>query len=129
MNKQDLETFRNSVLRSIVNTLGVKRNVIIISLANSWQHEMVKARICYELQKQGMHYITEPRVFIKHRKEARPDILILDTAMAVEILVSETEDEVKYKTRNYPDTIQVVSVKAWSDLFDGTYQIIKQKLL
>ena len=61
MNQQDLARYRNDII-SYVKIYPVKRNVINLNTHNSVEHEMIKSRICYELQKQVKHYVTEARM-------------------------------------------------------------------
>ena len=125
MNQEQLGKLRNDVLRHCIRHLSYKRNVINLNTGNTVQHEQIKFRICYELQKQGIHYITEARMGNK----AIADILVLDKSQIIEILVSESEDEVKYKVRKYPEGIEIVSVRSWEEYETGHYKIVKQKLI
>lgn len=128
MNKENLFKLRNEIQSKVVHRLGVKRNVINLNTHNSWQHELIKCRICFEIKKQGKHFITEAPMG-SDRGRGICDILNLDDAQAIEIRVSETEDQLKHKIRKYPDYIEVVSVKDWESLFNGNYQVVKQKLI
>ena len=125
LNKNGLLEFRNSIKARLVRTLGVKENIVIFNTHNSWQHELIKARICFELQKQGKRYITE----LKMGGKGIADIVILDDATIIEILVSETLEQAEYKVRKYPDLVQVVAVRSHEDYFTDQYRIIKEKLI
>jgi len=129
MNQQELNYFRNSIQRKVIRKLTVKRNVINLNTHNSWKHEMIKCRIAYELQKLNKQFITEAPISSNKHQSNIVDVLNLDDAQAIEILVSETEQELEWKMRNVPDCLEVVAVKDWNDLFDGHYKIIKHSLL
>ena len=117
--------YRNDII-SYVKIYPVKRNVINLNTHNSVEHEMTKARICYELQKQGKHYVTEARMN-STKRNCIADILILDTAEIIEILVSETEDEVKEKVEKYPKGLDILSVTDWQDYFEGKHKVVREK--
>jgi len=125
MNQDQLGKFRNDVLRHCIKSLSCKRNVININTGNTVHHEQTKFRICYELQKQGIHYVTEARMGNK----GVADILVLDKAQIIEILASETEDEVKNKVKKYPSEIEIVSVRGWEEYMTDNYTVVKQKLI
>ena len=126
MNKLDLFKFRNQIA-SYVKSFHVKRNVINLNVHNSWQHELVKTRICYHLKKEGKHFITEVPLQSNMKKDCYADILVLDTAQIIEVMVSETLEQVKFKTRKYPKNLEILAVNDWSDYFEGRYEVIRIK--
>ena len=86
---------------------------------------MVKARLCFELQKTGVKYITEAP--LNGRKgEGKADILILDTAEVIEILVSEKINEAEHKTIKYPEELSILAVSDWEAYFNGSYKNIRK---
>ncbi len=125
MNQQDLARYRNDII-SYVKIYPVKRNVINLNTHNSWLHESIKCRVCYELQKQGKHYVTEARMN-STKRNCIADILILDTAEVIEILVSETQEEVKEKVIKYPKGLDILSVTDAEQYFNGNYKVVREK--
>jgi hypothetical protein len=109
VNKLELQRFRNYCARQLTKHT-VKRNVVYFNTHNSLHHEMLKARICYELQKYGFHYVTEAPL-----KEGVADILILDLGMIIEITVSETEKRLKQKIKKYPDKFEVIPIRSFKE--------------
>ena len=110
MNQADKMRYRNEII-SYVKMYPVKRNIINLNTHNSVEHEMIKSRICFELKKQNVHFVTEAKMIAdKNKGLGIADILILDTAQVIEILVSETEQEARVKVAKYPEGLEVVSV-------------------
>ena len=128
MNKENLLRFRNETA-SYAQCYNVKRNVVNLNSHNSEKHEMIKCRICYELKKQGIHFITEATMIRDKNKGCIADILILDTAEVIEILVSETEEKARIKVQKYPDCLEVLSVTDSKEYFTGNYKILKRKMI
>jgi len=130
MNQQEKMKFRYEIQSRVIKRLAIKRNVVNLNTHNTWQHEQIKCRIAYELQKLSKEYFTEAPVGTNFGRETNKiDVLCLDDAQAIEIRVSETEDELKWKSRKIPDCLEVISVTDWSDLFEGRYKVIKPRLL
>ena len=129
MNQNDLRVFRNDIKRKVITHVSVKENVVLLDSGNSWQHEQIKTRICYELQKLGKKYITECPVPKIGGSKNKIDILILDDAQGIEIMVSETEEQLTRKVSKCPDCIEIIGVRNWTDVFDETYKVIKPRLL
>src|SRR3990167_7367651 len=122
MNKLNLQKFRNDVMR-FVDSNGRKRDCVNLNTHNSLLHELIKFRMCFELQKRGIQYISEAK-FTNQR--GITDILILDFAQAVEIMVSETKEQLEYKVKKYPSELEVIAVKDWESFFNNDYQAIKR---
>ena len=125
MNQQELQKQRNDA-SSFVKNYHTKRNVIYLNTHNSIQHELTKTRICYELQRQGKHFITEAK--LDYGKKGIADILILDTREIIEVMVSETRDQVEYKTKKYPTKYTIIAVNGWEDYFNGNYELIRSEV-
>ncbi len=62
-----------------------------------------------------------------HGKNLYADILILDDGMIIEVMVSETLEQVKYKTQKYPRNLDIIAVTDWSEYFEGKYTLIRVK--
>ncbi len=129
MNQENLHKYRNKIEIAVVKRLSIKRNVVNLNTHNSWQHEMIKTRICYELQKLGKHFITEAPLSFKGREGTKADILVLDDAQAIEVMVSETEQQLQYKSSKYPACLEVIGVRDWEDAFVGKYLLIKRGII
>lgn len=74
--------------------LPCRWNVILISTANSWEHECEKCRICYLIRKAKETFITE--AFIGSDKI---DIINLTTGEEIEIVKTHGFDKAKAKGR------------------------------
>jgi len=100
MNKQYLLRKRNDAMREIrhSNKVGSHRNCIRINVNNSFEHEVAKLRICYELIKEGKEIITEA-IF---NNGTRADIVVLDDYKIIEVLYSESEEACLEKAKSYP---------------------------
>lgn len=78
------------------------KNAIYFSPANSIQHELKKAEICYNLQKEGKQFITEA---VENRTGLRRDIVCLDDQ---EIFEVETD---KSRAKRHASNINVIMVE------------------
>ncbi len=125
MNNLNKLKYRNQVA-SYVKSFHIKRNIVNLNVHNSWEHELIKCRICFELKKQDVHFVTEAPMESSKRK-CIADILVLDTAQAIEIRVSETLKELKEKTKKFPKILEIVSVTDHEQYFNGEYQVIREK--
>ncbi len=126
MNKIDLLKYRNQVA-SYVRSFHIKRNVVNINAHNSIEHEKIKFEICYRLKSEGQHFFTEAPICGSGNKKGYADIVILDTGTIIEILVSETEEQVKKKVEKYPRMMEIVSVTDSEQYFSGNYKLIREK--
>jgi hypothetical protein len=82
-------------------------NSVAINSGNTFQHELMKFKVAYDLVKEGRTIATE--LFLLNG--ARPDVIVLDlpTPMVYEIIQSESEEHAIKKTdRYYGMKIQVV---------------------
>ena len=122
MNKLNMQKFRNDVARCI-DFNGRKRDCVNLNTHNSLLHELIKFRICFELQKRGIQYISEAK-FTSQR--GITDILILDFAQALEIMVSETKEQLEYKVKKYPSELEIIAVKDWEEYFSENYEVVKR---
>lgn len=127
MNQEELLKFRNDCSR-YVSFASLKRNVINLNVHNSLQHELIKFRICYELRKQEKEFITEAHLKgDSHGNKGIVDILVLDTAQIIEIMVSEKLNNLEWKSRKYPDFFEIIAVKNWQEYFNENYKVIKER--
>ena len=109
MNNMDLMRKRNDAMRKIrmSNKVGSHRNCIRINVNNSFEHEITKLRICYDLIKSGKEVFTEA-IF---DNGSRADILVLDDHKVIEVLCSEKEKDCLEKANKYPDLFSLEMVK------------------
>ena len=71
-----------------------------------------------------MDFITEAS-FRNYRGKA--DILVLDEAKVIEIMVSEKLNNVEWKSRKYPKVFEIVAVNSSEEYFSGNYSLVRQK--
>jgi len=88
MNQKELEIKRNRNAQKINNNDSRHRNRVNLHKQNTRRHEMKKAELCWQLEQEGKHYITEARF---KNKNLRADIYILDDDELWEIETSKTE--------------------------------------
>ncbi len=119
MNKINLIRKRNRIFQLL--KFGTKRNCVRYNITNSDFHELTKALICLEIQKEGKEYVSEA----EFTKGGRADILILDTGTAIEILASEKIKEVKEKVKKYPEELEVVATTSFKEWKEDNYKVIR----
>ena len=83
-------------------------NHIVISKANTDEHELMKYLICRQLCNEGKEFFTE--CIFKSGKRA--DILCTDDMKVIEVLHSETYEMFAKKLNTYPDDFEIIPVKA-----------------
>ena len=113
MNKKELKLKRNETARvyhvpSMPNFTRRKPNAIHFSPSNSLRHELSKAQICYELQKEKKQFVTEA---VENKTDLRRDIVCLDDQE-----IYEVDDSKSKRGRRHPKNINVY----WYDL--GRYR-------
>ncbi len=101
LSKQRYET--SKLLHRAFNS---KPNVIKINRNNTFEHELAKFLMCWEIAQDGKHFVCEA-VF---ENKKRADILVLDDEEAIEILQSETMESIAKKNKDYP--VPIVPFKA-----------------
>ena len=98
--KKEKETYENYHSQGNNEFVRRTKNAIFLNPSNNLKHEEAKFTICYELQSNGISFITEA---VKNKKidgkEKRVDIINLNTADEIEIINKhETDFEVqKYR--------------------------------
>lgn len=109
MNKEETQKIINSNKRGLLDNMQkLIYNVVRFNTGNTWEHERMKAEICYTLQQQGRTFLTEPQL----RTGGRPDILVMDTnpPVAYEVMVSESDISINEKEAKYHN-IKLVKVR------------------
>lgn len=116
VNRKDLsierrKNWRKYHIPGCGNLMTLKKNAVFLSAANSKEHEMKKAEICYELKKKKHEFITEAERNRK-RGEARVkvDIVDLDTGQEIEI---ETNKYRAKKLMEDESMRNVTVIKLW----------------
>jgi len=108
MNKIELAKRRNDIARLFQHSSTIKRNCIRINTGSTYDHELEKFKICWELQKEGMHFLTEA---VFERTGDRADIVCLDEGICYEIVKSESNESIKAKHAKYPLPVRVRRLK------------------
>jgi len=80
---------------------GRLRDGFHYSSKNTIEHELVKAGVCFYIQRKGLEYFTE-HPWYGDRKIGIPDIYIPEHNMYIEILHSETLQMLSAKCKKYP---------------------------
>jgi hypothetical protein len=108
MNKNNLQHIINANLRLFDTSYNRTLNIVRFNVGSTKTHEMKKAEICYNLQKEGRTFICEGRM----KNGMRPDVCVLDTQIpiAYEIMCSESEESIQTKTTTYGD-IKIIPVR------------------
>jgi hypothetical protein len=112
MNKKDLMLERNRNKQKLHKSFSFKVNVVKNKANTSLSHSVTKARICYYLERLGLHYVTEA-IF---GNQKRADIYVLDKDKAIEIVDSESAASIEVKKVEYPCAVSVVSVGQYEDI-------------
>jgi len=107
MNK-DLELKRTEIykkyhINGMPNYARPKRKAIFFSPANSLEHELKKAEICYNLQKEGCEFIVEA---VDNKTGLRRDVVCLDTGLVYEIETDKKRAE-RFKGQTNVKVIQL----------------------
>jgi len=106
MNKKETYLQRKKVSNQYhtpQSTWERKWNSIHFSTSNSEEHEIMKARVCYDLLKKGHKFITEA---VDCESDKRRDVVDLDTGEIYEI---ETTEE---RAERHSKDINVVMVES-----------------
>lgn len=102
-----LREIENTRLLRFSNRSGSHNGCIRISPGNTYEHELRKFQVCWELSKRGHSFITEA-VFNNGK---RADILDLTEGIVYEILHTEKLQEAKKKVEEYPDCLEIRFIK------------------
>jgi len=97
---------RYEVKKLISNRYNCTENAVKISKGNTFEHELSKFLVCWEILQQDNAFLTEC-IFNTGK---RCDILNLDSATAIEILMSETREQFEKKVLGYP--VDVIGLQA-----------------
>ena len=98
MNQAELSRERSKNADKIMREDRKHRNKVNLHRQNTEKHEMRKAELCWELEQQGKHYITEARF---KDKDLRADIYVLDDDEIWEIETSK--HELSDRKNKYPE--------------------------
>jgi len=106
--KKRAEQNKRASLFFIDTMRSTKSNCVRLAAGNTEAHERMKFNICWQLTKERKEYMTE--VYFKNGKRA--DIVVLDDLKVIEVLGTETADQVLEKVKGYPGDFEFVYVDA-----------------
>ena len=114
MNKRDKIMSEKAIYNAyhipgMSNLHRVKKNAIMISTANSYEHELEKFNICYKLKGQYHNFITEAEKSINGVKYRR-DVVDITTGEVYEV---ETDPKRAERFISDPDKDIITVVKLW----------------
>jgi len=73
----------------------------------TWEHELRKFQICWELKKRAVDFVSEA-IF---ENGARADVVDLTNGIIYEVLHTETLEEAKHKESYYPELFEIRYIK------------------
>ena len=104
----NLQYKRNETKRLLDIAFNSKEGVVKINKHNCFRHELAKFLLCWEANLNDVEFITEAVL----SGGGRPDVLILDSCEAWEVLDSETDEMFKKKIEGYPFELKVLKFDA-----------------
>lgn len=109
MNKKTIQAKRNKVLRLLDPMVKRCINHPVLNTNNSPEHEMMKCKIGYDLQKQGYEFVMEATFL----NGGRCDVLSLDEARIYEVMVSETKE--RLESKKYPEELEIIPMRVYKE--------------
>ena len=100
LTEDELKNWRRFHIPGCSRIHTIKIDAIFISTANSLTHELKKSEICYNIKKEGHHFITEAAT-----GDQRHDVVDITNAEIYEIETTEA------RARRHPKNINVIMVK------------------
>ena len=97
----------NEALQLVDRAYSLKKNTVRINVHNTLQHETAKLIKTYELIKDGLEVYTE----VIFKNKARADIFVPERYQVIEILHSETEEQLEKKRDYYPESLDIIYFK------------------
>ena len=82
LKKREDETYKQYHIPGCHNYMRRPKNSVYLNPSNSLEHELAKARVCYELQKEKKKFITEA---VENATGLRRDVVCLDDGEIFEI--------------------------------------------
>jgi hypothetical protein len=98
---------RTEAKKLLSSSFNSRERVIKININNTFEHELSKFILCWELAKIGKSFVTEA-IFSNN---SRADIFVLDDLEVIEILYSEDLKKLKRKINKYPCQITYIETK------------------
>ena len=80
---KESEIYKKYHIPNLQNFMRRQKNCVIIHTANGLPHEMKKLEICYNIQKEGQHFITEAQ---RNKDKFIVDIVNISTGDEIEIV-------------------------------------------
>lgn len=110
------QVLENRTTRLLSQRYRIDKNEWKTSIANSPKHEGLKKRIFNWLVKNGYNVVCEATF----KTGGRADLLVLNPALAIEVLVSETQE--RFDAKDYPvPTIAVREIKEIKEVMYSPY--------
>ncbi len=103
---------RKQGLKSLFR-LSSPEQCVRLNAGNTLLHELMKAKICYVLAKEGKRFITEAEF-----TGGRCDVVDLTDGVAFEIVATESNESIEAKRLKYPLPICVVRASSEELLVD-----------
>ena len=105
MNQIQLMRKRNEIAQ-LIRISNRHRNVLRWGTGETFNHILMKLKICIWLKKQGKEFYTEA-IFISGN---RADIVNADDAVCYEVIESENSESIEKKKKKYP--LPIIAVNA-----------------
>ena len=101
MNQREQQFHRNDISSKF--KMGTPLNAVRLNANNTYDHELAKFNICLSLARAGREFMTEAEF-----KMGRADVVDVTSGEIIEVLKSESEDNLQLKARVYPLPIRYV---------------------
>lgn len=120
MNKQEASERKAINHIRISNRSGSMVNKLRMFKNNTFDHELAKYFLCWELLQRDHNFITEA-IFENNQ---RADIIDLTTQTIYEIMENETIEEFNKKIKSYPDYFLIIPIKAKDVIEKGAKEVL-----
>lgn len=105
--KVQREFSRKEALATLDRSYNVTPGVVKINAGNTFEHELAKFCVAWEMAQLGKQFVTEA-IFIGGK---RADILVLDDVEAIEIQKSESDESIEIKKMEYPVMLRAMTAR------------------
>lgn len=93
--RSENENWRRYHIASCSPCYTVKKDVVRFHMANDDEHELLKARVCLDLQRQGHHFIVEAERNAKNDDGSRKVVDVVDLTTGEEIEIVHAHESKK----------------------------------
>lgn len=80
---KEIDNYKKYHIPNLQNYIRRQKNCVIIHTANGKTHEMKKFEVCYDIQKEGHHFITEAQ---RNKDKFIVDVVNITTGEEIEIV-------------------------------------------